>query len=206
MTLITLPVILVTAIFSISAFNRSEIMVRYQFNPYMIAHRNQWYRFITHAFLHADWLHLIINMLVLYSFGNAVERQFFAYFNEHGVWVYAGMYLGAILASSVTTYRKNRENHWYNAVGASGAVSAVLFSYTVFAPFDTILLYGIIPLPSVVWALLYVFYSAYMGRRGGDHINHDAHLWGGFFGMVYTLFINPDIARAFMEQISFRFR
>jgi membrane associated rhomboid family serine protease len=206
MTSITLPIVLVSSIVSMIAFNRPDIMSRYQFNPYMIAHRNQWDRFITHAFLHADWLHLIINMLVLYSFGGAVERRFYYYFDEKGVFVFAAMYLGAIIASSITTFRKNKENHWYNAVGASGAVSAVLFSYVVFDPFGTILLYGILPLPAVVWALLYVFYSAYMGRRGGDNINHEAHLWGGFFGMVYTLFINPEIATDFMAIIAARFR
>lgn len=172
----------------------------------MIAHRKQWYRFLTHAFLHADWMHLLINMLVLYSFGEKVEEYFALVFQEKGVFAYAGLYLGAILASSVTTFNKNKNNHWYNAVGASGAVSAVLFSNTVFDPFGRILLYGLIPLPSIVWSLLYIFYSAYMGRRGGDNINHDAHLWGGFFGFVYTLFINPDIARSFMEQISYLFR
>lgn len=206
MVFITLPIILITAVFSIAAFSRPELMARYQFNPYMVAHRKQWYRFVTHAFLHADWLHLIINMLVLYSFGKGVEWNFYRFFGEAAVWVYGGLYMGAILAASVTTYRKNRENHWYNAVGASGAVSAVLFSYVVFDPFGTILLYGILPLPAIVWALLYIFYSAYMGRRGGDNINHDAHLWGGFFGMVYTLAINPAIARSFIEQITYLLR
>jgi len=204
MNSITFPIIVLNLVFSILAFNQGEIMARYQFSPYMIAHRRQWYRFLTHAFLHADWLHLIINMLVLYSFGKAVEYRFYAYFGSPGVFVYAGMYLGAIFASSFTTYRKNRNNPWYNAVGASGAVSAVLFSYVAFDPFGTILLYAILPLPALVWALLYVFYSAYMGRRGGDNINHDAHLWGGVFGLLYTLLIHPDIARSFWETISMR--
>lgn len=179
-------------------------MARYQFNAYMISHRNQWYRFITHAFLHANWPHLLINMLVLYSFGNNVERGFAFYFGESGVICFAGLYFGAIVISSVTTFKKNKDNHWYNAVGASGAVSAVLFANTVFDPFGTVLLYGILPLPSLVWSLLYIFYSAYMARQGNDNINHDAHLWGGLFGVIYTLIINPDIAISFFQQLSGR--
>ena len=198
---LTLPIILVTSIISILTFNRSDLMARYQFNAYMIKHRNQWYRFITHAFLHADWMHLIVNMLVLYSFGQFVEMNLAVHFGDISPILYLVLYFGAVIISSITTFQKHKDDHWYNAVGASGAVSAVIFSSVIFNPFMYILLYGILPLPAILWAALYVAYSMYMGNRQSDNINHDAHLWGGFFGMVFTLILSPTIAQQFIQQI-----
>jgi len=206
MNSITLPIILITAAISVLAFNQPNIMSRFQFNPWMVANRGQWYRFLTHGFLHADWLHLIINMLVLYSFGQFVEFKLFLFFGDLGTFIYAGMYIAAIIIASISTYFKQKENHYYNAVGASGAVSAVIFSSVVFSPFMEIRLYGIIPLPALVWAVLYVLYSAYMGKRGGDNVNHEAHLWGGFFGTLLTLLLSPAIARDFLTQLMYVFR
>lgn len=177
-------------------------MARYQFNAYMIAKRKQWYRFLTHAFLHADWLHLIVNMLVLFSFGRNTEFDFQMVFGSMGMPAYAGLYFGAIFASTISTYRKHQNDHWYNAVGASGAVSAVLFASVAFSPFSRILLYGIIPLPAVVWALLYVLYSVYSSQNQNDNINHDAHLWGGAYGMLYVFILSPETAISFIDQIT----
>jgi membrane associated rhomboid family serine protease len=202
MALFTPTLVLVNVAFSILAFYQTQIMARYQFNPYQIRHRNQWYRFLTHAFLHADWMHLIINMLVLWSFGSNTELMLHAAFPEWGGVAYLGLYFGAIIASSISTFRKHQDDHWYNAVGASGAVSAVLFAHVVFAPMATIYLYGIIPLPSVVWALLYVGYSIWSNQNHNDNINHEAHLWGGAYGMLYILLLLPQTAAAFIEQIT----
>jgi membrane associated rhomboid family serine protease len=198
---LTLPIILVTSVISILTFNRSELMARYQFNAYMIKHRNQWYRFITHAFLHADWMHLIVNMLVLYSFGQFVEMNLAFRFGDNSPIIYLLLYFGAVIISSISTFQKHKDDHWYNAVGASGAVSAVMFSSVVFGPFMKIYLYGILPLPAILWAALYVAYSMYMGNRQSDNINHDAHLWGGFYGMVFTLILSPSTAQDFIQHI-----
>ena len=198
---LTLPIILVTSIISILTFNRSELMARYQFNAYMIKHRNQWYRFITHAFLHADWMHLIVNMLVLYSFGQFVEMNLAFHFRDISPIIYLVLYFGAVIISSISTFQKHKDDHWYNAVGASGAVSAVMFSSVVFGPFMKIYLYGILPLPAILWAALYVAYSMYMGNRQSDNINHDAHLWGGFYGMIFTLILIPSAAQDFIQNI-----
>lgn len=198
---LTLPIIIVTCIVSIIAFSRPEIMARYQFNAYMIYHRKQWYRFITHAFLHADWLHLIINMLVLFSFGSFVEGNLRYYFGSISPVLYLLMYFGAVIVSSISTFIKHKNDHWYNAVGASGAVSAVMFASVVFGPFMKILLYGIIPLPAIIWAVLYVAYSMYAGKKANDNINHDAHLWGGLYGMLFVLIASPQIAMNFIDQL-----
>ncbi len=198
---LTLPIILVTSIISVLTFNRPELMARYQFNAYMIKHRNQWYRFITHAFLHADWMHLIVNMLVLYSFGQFVEMNLAFHFRDISPIIYLVLYFGAVIISSISTFQKHKDDHWYNAVGASGAVSAVMFSSVVFGPFMKIYLYGILPLPAILWAALYVAYSMYMGNRQSDNINHDAHLWGGFYGMIFTLILIPSAAQDFIQNI-----
>jgi membrane associated rhomboid family serine protease len=198
---LTLPIILVTSVISILTFNRSELMARFQFNAYMIKHRNQWYRFITHAFLHADWMHLIVNMLVLYSFGQFVEMNLAFRFGDISPILYLVLYFGAVIISSISTFQKHKDDHWYNAVGASGAVSAVMFSSVVFGPFMKIYLYGILPLPAILWSALYVAYSMYMGNRQSDNINHDAHLWGGFYGMLFTLILSPSTAQDFIQHI-----
>jgi len=203
---VTNVLIAINAIVSISAFSRTELMARYQFNAYMIHHRKQWYRFITHAFLHADWTHLIVNMFVLFSFGNSVERWLGRYFGDVAPLIYLGLYFTSIVVASVSTYRKNKDNHWYNAVGASGAVSAVLFSGIVFDPFNELLIYGIIPVTSIIFAVLYIAYSIYSSRNANDNVNHDAHLWGSIYGVVFTLLLNPAITAEFFTQIQDKFR
>ena len=131
---LTLPIIIATSAFSILAFSKTELMARYQFNAYMIHKRRQWYRFFSHALLHADWMHLIINMFVLYSFGNSTQELFTGRLSEiglgsYGPIAYLGLYISSIFVSSLSTYFKYKNNPNYNAVGASGAVSAILFAH-----------------------------------------------------------------------------
>jgi membrane associated rhomboid family serine protease len=168
----------------------------------MIHHRNQWYRFLSHAFLHADWSHLIVNMLVLYFFGLNVETNLRFFFSGYSTILFLILYFGGIVAASATTYFKHKDDYSYNSVGASGAVSALLFSSVVFDPWNKIYLYGIIGLPGIVWAVIYVGYSYYMGQKQNDNINHDAHLWGGVFGLVFSLIIDFDIATRFFDLLS----
>jgi len=203
---ISLILVAVNVVFSVLAFSRPELMARYQFNAYMISHRNQWYRFITHAFLHADWIHLIVNMFVLWQFGSLVENRLAYHFGEFSSGIYLLLYFSSLIISSISTYVKHKNDHWYNAVGASGAVSAVMFSSVVFIPFMQIALYGIIPLPALIWAILYLAYSAWSGRRANDNVNHEAHLWGAIYGLIFTLLLSKDIAREFINQITFALR
>lgn len=198
---ITLIIVLITCGVSILAFQQPDLMQKLQFNPYTIKRRNQWYRFVTHALLHADWLHLIINMLVLYSFGQSTVCFFTLYLGNLGVPAFIAMYVLAVIASSVSTYRKHQDNHWYNAVGASGAVSAVLFSHVLFSPLTKIYLYGILPLPSLLWAALYVGYSMWSSRNSNDNINHEAHLWGALFGLLFTALVCPGVLQTFFFQL-----
>lgn len=199
---VTLLIIVFTALVSISAFSKPELIFKYQFNPYQVAHRKQWYRFFSHALVHGDWMHLIINMLVLYFFGSAVEKYYVFYFGPiKGLIFFILLYATALVAASLTTFEKYRDQPHYNAVGASGAVSALLFASVAFNPWMKIYLYGIIGLPGIIWALIYVAYSYYMGKKGQDNINHEAHLWGGVFGFVFTMLLKPSLFMIFIDKL-----
>ncbi len=201
----TIFIVIITALVSVLAFSRPELMYKLQFNPYQVYHRKQYYRLLTHALLHADWIHLIINMLVLFSFGTAVER-YFQQLETRGMLSYPGLtymllYLGAIVVSSLTTLKKHKDNHWYNSVGASGGVSAVIFTSIFFAPWQVLLLWAIIPIPGIVFGVLYLLYSNYMSRKASDNINHDAHFIGAVFGLVFPLLINIGLFESFFRQL-----
>ena len=172
------------------------------FNPYMISARKEWWRFFTSGFIHADWLHLGINMLVLWSFGNVVEKYYQSVFEAQGTFYYLLLYFGALLIAITPSYKKNLHNAGYNALGASGAVAAVLFAAILFRPLDKIYLYDLIGIPGILLGVAYLVYSYYMNKKGGDFINHDAHMWGAIFGVVFTLALKPSILLHFIDQLT----
>jgi len=195
-------IVLITAVLSIMAFYSQDLMRRLIFNPYMISEHRQWYRFLTSGFIHADWIHLIINMLVLWSFGNVVERYYEAIFEEKAVFYFILLYLGGIIISITPSYKKHMHNAGYNALGASGAVSAVLFTAILFRPLDKVYLYGVIGLPGIFLGVAYLVYSYYMDKKGGDFVNHDAHFWGAVYGILFTILLKPSVAMHFLDQLT----
>ncbi|MCK4748407.1 MAG: rhomboid family intramembrane serine protease [Bacteroidales bacterium] len=202
----TLFIIIITLIITILAFYSEEIMTRLMLNPYQVYHKREWYRLITHGFLHADWTHLIINMIVLYSFGSNVERWFdqlktSGYISSPAL-MYSLLYFGGIIMSSLITIIRHRNNRWYNSVGASGAVSAVIFTSIFFSPLDRLYFFAVIPIPGILFAVLYLVYSSYMSRRSRDNINHDAHFLGAVFGFVFPILIDLDLLSHFIRELS----
>jgi membrane associated rhomboid family serine protease len=194
-------IILIVAI-SILALNNNEIFYRLKFNPFLALHSTQWYRFFTYGFVHAGWMHLFINMFVLYSFGNVVIEYYIAIFGLKGYYYFVLLYIGAIMLSVLPSFGKHKNDPGYNAVGASGAVSAVVFASILFVPLGKIYLFFIpIGIPAFIFGGLYLIYSAYMAKRGGDNIGHDAHFWGALFGIVYTIALKPKIFLYFIDQI-----
>jgi membrane associated rhomboid family serine protease len=190
----TLFIIIITVIITVVAFNSEEMMSRLMLNPYQVVHKREWYRLFTHGFLHADWTHLIINMIVLYSFGSNVENWFrhlklSGYINSPPL-TYSLLYFGGIVISSLITLVRHRNNRWYNSVGASGAVSAVVFTSIFFSPLDRLYFFAVLPIPGIVFAVLYLIYSSYMSRRNRDNINHDAHFLGAVFGFIFNKLID----------------
>lgn len=201
--MITYIIIAVTVLISVLAFSNGEIFYKFRFNPYMALHSKQYYRFLTYGFLHADWVHLLINMFVLYSFGQLVEDYYKYIFDIKGGFYYILLYVGAIAISVLPSFGKHKDNPGYNAVGASGAVSAVVFASILFEPLAKIYMFFIpIGIPAAVFGIIYLIYSAYMGKRGKDNIGHDAHFWGAIFGILFTIALKPKIVLYFISQIT----
>lgn len=201
----TYLIIIITAIVSFVAFGNSFLFQRLLLNPYLVFKRNEWYRLLSHAFVHANFLHLFVNMIVLLSFGRYVESIFHQLQVLGSIGLpqlhYLMLYLGAAVISSLTTLRKHRSDPYYQSVGASGAVSAIVFFCIFFSPLEKLYLMAIIPIPGIVFAIAYLFYSNYMSRRGGDNINHDAHFVGAVFGFIYPLLIDPKLILFFFKQL-----
>lgn len=200
--MITIIIIAVTVVVSLLSFNDARLYGKLLFSPFMISHHRQGYRFLTHGFVHADWVHLGINMFVLYSFGEAVEFYFRNFFGLKGGYYFILLYIGGVLFSSLPSFAKHKDNQYYLAVGASGAVSAVLFSAILIKPLSSIRFIFIpFDIPAFIFGILYLVYSAYMSKKGKDNIGHDAHFWGAVFGFVFTILLRPSLSVDFIRQI-----
>jgi membrane associated rhomboid family serine protease len=196
---ITTIILIITVLISIGGFSNRKIIDELIFYPPAITKQNQWYRFFTCGFIHADYIHLIFNMIALYFFGDMVEGEFTRLFGSTGKWIYLAMYISALLVSLLPTYFKNKNNYHYRSLGASGAVSAVLFAGMLLQPTATVSFY-FIPMRSYVFAPLYLLFTAFMDRRGGDNINHSAHLWGSLYGLVFTIIGCYMIGEPILQQ------
>jgi membrane associated rhomboid family serine protease len=194
---ITLTIIILTCIISFSAFNSEKITNDLIFWPPMIKNKNQYYRFVTSGLIHADITHLAFNMITLYFFGRMMEDFFIARIGKPGFLLF---YIAGIILSELPSYFKHRDNYYYRSLGASGAVTAVLFSYILLAPWQTMYVF-FIPIPAIIFAVIYIAYTAYMNKRGGDNINHSAHLWGAIWGLVFTFLMEPKVLPHFFEQL-----
>lgn len=200
----TITLIILTAIASIIVFKQHFLFYKYGLIPYKIIREHSYYRFLTSGFLHANWGHLIINMFVLWSFGTQVEQYFSVLFQNSivGKIVFLAFYLSAIPIASVASFIKQRNNPDYLAIGASGAVSAIVFCSIIFNPLSKLMILPIpIPIPAVIFGFLYLLYSWYMGKRGGDNIGHDAHFWGAIYGIIVPIIIKPSLAERFINII-----
>ncbi|MDA3953034.1 MAG: rhomboid family intramembrane serine protease [Bacteroidales bacterium] len=201
----TILLIAITSIISIIAFNRRDIFDKLQLNPYAVYHKKEWHRIISHGFLHADWIHLFINMFVLFSFGNSVERIFKDLAAQgiikSPVLSFVILYFGSMIFATVTSIKKQKDNQWYNSVGASGAVSAIVFTHIFFYPLRAIELYAIIPIPGIILGVAYLAYSQYMIKRGKDNVNHDAHFIGAVFGFLFPILLEPKLIKVFLGQL-----
>lgn len=199
--MITLVLIAITAIVSWMAFSNRKLADRLVLWPPAIDRRREYDRLVTYGFVHADWMHLLFNMLTLYFFGRSIE---YAMVQITGTWLtYPLFYLAALVVSILPSYLKNQKNPNYISLGASGAVSAVLFAYILIDPWTRLYLFFIpIPIPAIFYAVFYVGYSIWMDRRGGDRINHSAHLAGAAFGVLFMVAMAPGLVPAFLAQLS----
>lgn len=192
----TYSLILITVVVSILAFNLRPVMDRLILWPPTMQ-RGQYDRFITHGFVHADAMHLLFNMITLFFFGQVIESFYRQYLNGMG---FAVFYLGALVVAVFPSYWQNRRNSRWATLGASGAVSAVLFAYILFDPWNLIFVF-FIPVPAIVFALLYVAYSIWADRQRRDNVNHSAHLFGAAYGVLVTLAIEPRMLPYFLNKL-----
>jgi len=203
--MITLIIVIVTAIISVAAMRRRELLDRFDLSPARLVHRREYYRIFTHAFLHANYFHLGINMLVLYSFGRYIEQAFLELQREGVIFsapfFYLLLYMGSIALASLSTVIRYRNDEHYSAVGASGAVSAVVFTYIFFEPLKKIYFYMVLPIPGILFGILYLVYSSYMSRREGDNINHSAHFWGAVAGFLFPILLEPSLFLQFLDKL-----
>ncbi len=210
---ITFIVIIITVAVSIIAFNNQKIMDDLIFYPPAVTEKKQYYRFITCGLIHADVAHLAFNMISFYFFSQAlVEPKFIEFFGDYGRTILLTMYVLALIISLLPTYFKNKENDQYRSLGASGAVSAVVFAGLMISPLSQIGFFIIPPvIPGFIFGPLYLICSAYLDKRGGGNINHSAHIWGALFGAAFIiiatkLYSDYDVLTHFIDDIKYYFK
>lgn len=193
----TTAIVIITCLVTLFAWQNRRLQERLIFYPPAI-NQGQIDRFITHGFIHADWMHLLFNMFTLYSFGRAIERLYIDKFGSLG---FLSFYCLAIVVAIIPSYLSNKTNPRYLSLGASGGVSAVIFAFILLSPWSMLYFFGIVPIPAIVFAVLYVGYGIYAQKRGTGNINHMAHLVGAAFGVVATLLLYPNLLGHFFYEL-----
>lgn len=172
-----------------------SLIGKWSFRPYLVRQRQEMGRWVTAGFVHTGLMHLAFNVWTLYIFGPYVEFLV-------GPWVFLAIYMGSEIAANALTYWRYKGDPNYSAVGASGAISGVLFSFVLFEPFSTLqLLFPPIPIYAILFAFGYVAISIYAARQGGGRIAHEAHLGGALGGIVLTLILYPAAFGIFLAQL-----
>lgn len=183
-----------TLITSIYAFNNTELFGKFMLHPYSVAKGKKLHTFLTSGLIHADWMHLFFNMFTFFFFAFQLEVII-------GHWQFGLLYIVSLILSDVPTVIKHKNDYTYSSLGASGAISAVLFSYILFKPLSLI---GVmfIPMPAILFGVLYLFYCVYMSKNSRDNINHDAHFFGALTGLILTVILVQGIFPHFIVQLS----
>lgn len=199
----TYAIIGFTVLISLLALRDRKVFESMMFEPFVINVRKDWFRLVTHGFIHGNIPHLAVNMFVLFMFGPTVENGYAEITGRTGILPFLILYLAGITLSSLPGYYKHRWDPTYRAVGASGATSAVVFASILMYPTNKMYLL-ILPIPAQAWifGLLYLGYEWYMGKRGGDGIAHDAHFAGALVGIVFTALLDPGLLPRFVAAVS----
>lgn len=199
---ITLIICVLTFLISYQAFNDRKLFENLKHFPYVESRRKEFYRMVTSGFVHGSWMHLLINLFVLYQFGGIVEHLYGQIFGKSmGGIMFTLMYISTLIVADIPSYLKHKNNPHYGAIGASGAVSGIVFIYVLFAPWELLYLYAILPVPSIIAAIAYVVYSSWASKNRNDNIGHDAHLYGALFGVIFTIVVYPEALSIFMERL-----
>ncbi len=199
---VTLVIIIITGLISWQAFNNRDLFAKWLHSPYQESRNKELHRLLTSMFLHGSPTHLLINLFVLYQFGTAVEGRFIQLFGATmGMINFFLLYMLSGIFANTFTFLKHKDNQVFSSVGASGAVSGIMMAYVIFAPWNWLLLFFIIPLPAFGAALAYLIYSTWASNHSNDMVDHDAHLHGALFGIAFTLLLKPSLFSQFIEQL-----
>mgnify|MGYP006305381133 CR=1 FL=1 len=170
--------------------------------PYIEERSREYHRWLTAGFVHANWPHLIINMFVFYQFGEIVEAYFLQLFGSiMGRVNFLLLYIITIVAANAPTFFKHRHNPTFASVGASGAVSGIVFAFILFDPWAMLGLFFIIPCPAILAGVLFLAYSQYASRKMGDRIDHVAHHYGALFGFFLTVALRWELLPRFLNEV-----
>jgi membrane associated rhomboid family serine protease len=179
---------------SLWAFNDENIYARFILNPYGVSRGHRVYTIITSGMIHKDWNHLFFNMLSYYFFAFQLESVL-------GHWQFGVLYVLSLILSDLPSIQKHKADIWYNSLGASGAISAVIFSYIMYDPLASLgILFIPIPIPAWIFGLLYLVYCHFASKHARDNVNHDAHLFGALSGIIITIALNPHIVNNFINK------
>lgn len=192
--------IIIIGLVSVTGFSNREVVDKLQFNAWKIIHKKEYYRLLTHALVHADWMHLLVNVFVLYMFGQGTIMAFSYALGINGQIWFLVLFITAIVLSSLYSLVKEKDNYYYNALGASGGVMAIVFTTIVFEPYNLIYVY-FIPVPAIIFGVGYLVYSRIMARKNVDNVGHDAHFWGALYGFFFPIILRPELAKIFFEKL-----
>ncbi len=199
---ITIIIVAVCVLISYICFGNQELFHKLKHWPYAEVREKEWYRLISSGFIHGSWMHLLINMFVFWQFGEVVEARFRVEFGLlWGNLFYTLLFLVTIVLADIPSLLKHKDNVYYSAVGASGAVSGILFVNILFYPWNLLYLYAIIPIPGIVAGVLYLIYSSWASKNSRDNIDHDAHFYGALFGLLFTVMLKPSLFVDFINQL-----
>ncbi len=199
-------ILITTGIVSWWSFQDSNRKEKLMLKPFAVVQRQEWYRILTHGFIHADTTHLFFNLFVLWQFGSAVESRLLMNTGNPalslpGNYSFVMLYVGGLFIASLPALYKHSQNPGYSSLGASGAVSAVMMAYILYFPTSKLLLFFIIPMPAFVAGILFFAYESFMNKKGGSRIAHDAHLWGALFGAAFAFASDDTVPQALLQSI-----
>ncbi len=195
-TPIAFVILIITCIVSLVAFYNENIYVQFMLHPYSVSRGKRLYGLITSGFIHKDWMHLIFNMLSYYFFAGILETNL-------GHWQFGLLYMVSLILSDLPSVNKHKEDYGYHSLGASGAVSAVIFGAILFDPLQPIYIMLIpIGIPGIIFAILYLVYCNYASKHARDNVNHDAHLFGALSGLMITIILHHQVLPEFVHTIT----
>ncbi|MXV49893.1 rhomboid family intramembrane serine protease [Pedobacter sp. HMF7647] len=187
-------IFLITIVTSLYAFYNEGVYGKFMLHPYSVSRGKSLYTFITSGLIHRDWGHLFMNMLSYYFFAFTLEGII-------GSWQFGVLYMASLVLSDISTVIKYKDHYAYHSLGASGAVSAVVFSYILFDPLTKFIIFPLpIPIPAVIFGVLYLAYSVYASRQSSS-INHDAHFYGALSGIIITIVFYPQVIGMFFSKL-----